>query len=428
MNVVTEIKALKMSRSRRRVPRWAGLWVCIAAAVLITGCKKRDAVTPTVGIDSPERTWVRVLLFGNLREWTLETPAGFTAEGIGNGEVVDFSDSTALHMELTDGRIRVGEHLLSSQVLLVPNDPYYFVLNGEGFRGNLKLLMNDDGESVMAVNYVPLESYLLGVIGAEMHSYWEPEALKAQAVAARTYCLSIQHRFGAGRDWDIARTQANQMYSGLSAENSRVRQAVLDTTGQILIGPDANGNEWVFPAYYSSSCGGHTEESRYVFGDDLVPLPGVACPWCESVARHRDFFWEPVFYSMDQVSERLMMRYASLQRLERITDVDVIREGAAGRITQVRLTGANGRTSTLRGEDFRLSLDPTGRRLKSILATMTKIQDGLLFENGRGFGHGVGLCQCGAQGQARQGRSYREILSFYYPASRLVTIETSAAP
>ena len=406
-------------------PRLRACVICIA---LLTGCGKRGTVEPTVGLDSPECTWVRVLLFGNLRECSVATPAGFTAEGVGNGIAADFSDTAKMQISVQDGQIHVSEHLLGRTVVLRPKEPFYFEIDGHGFRGTLTLQVNEDANSLAVINSVPLESYLLGVVGAEMHSYWEPEALKAQAVTARTYCLAIQHRFGSGRAWDLTRTQANQVYDGLAAENARVRQAVLATTGQILVGPRSDGGESFFPAYYSSSCGGHTEDSRSVFGEDAVSLPGVECPWCKSIARRKDFYWGPVFYSMDTVSARLIERYPSLARLERIADIEVVRNGYLGRFTQVRLIGANGHKDSLRGEDFRLSLDPSGRRLKSALATIRKIDGGLLFEDGRGFGHGVGLCQCGAQGMARQGRDYTEILSFYYPESRLVTFETTAAP
>ncbi len=101
-------------------------------------------------------------------------------------------------MGLVDGRIRIGEHLLCSRIVLRPKDPYYFMIDGQGFRGNLYLQINDVGDGVTAINHVPLESYLLGVIGAEMHSYWEPEALKAQSVAARTYVLRFS--IGSGPD------------------------------------------------------------------------------------------------------------------------------------------------------------------------------------------------------------------------------------
>ena len=424
------MKSLKTGGNRLTERLRAVLWGCLAVAVFLTGCGKRDTVEPTVGIDSPERTWVRVLLFGNLRECTVATPAGFIADGAEHGVWADFSDTSEMPVRLEDGRIRVGEHLLGREVVLRPKDPYYFTIDGQGFRGNLHLQASDDANSLRAINHVPVESYLLGVVGAEMHSYWEPEALKAQAVAARTYCLAIQHRFGSGRSWDVTRTQANQVYNGLAAENPRIRQAVLDTTGQILIGPrsDGSGKETLFAAYYSSSCGGHTDDSRAVFGEDVVSLRGVECPWCKSVARRKDFLWGPVMYPMEAVSIRLTTRYPSLERLGGIADVEVVRHGLSGRITQVQLIGVNGLKDSLRGEDFRLSLDPTGRRLKSALAVMRKSGGGLVFEDGRGFGHGVGLCQCGAQGMARQGRDYLEILSFYYLDSRLVTIETATAP
>lgn len=404
------------------------LWVVGAAFFALTGCGKRDVVDPAVGWDSPERTWVRVLLFGNLRECTVAAPAGFTLDGQVGGVYADFSDSRPIQIGVLNGRIQVGEHRIGSDVMLRPKEPSYFEIDGKGFRGVLRLRVSGDDGGFEAINHVPLESYLLGVVGAEMHSYWEPEALKAQAVAARTYCLAVQHRFGTGREWDMLRTQANQVYDGLAAENPRVRRAVLETTGQILVAPDAEGKETLFATYYSSSCGGYTEDSRNVFGGDVVSIAGVECPWCESIARRRDFNWGPVFFPMSEVSSRLLTRYPSLERLERIVDVEVLRVGHRGRMTMVQLTGANGQKETLRGEDFRLSLDPTGRRLKSALVQMTPAGGGLLFEHGLGFGHGVGLCQCGAQGMARNDRDYTAILAFYFSGSKLVSIETAAAP
>ena len=358
----------------------------------------------------------------------MATPAGFTVEGVSSGTSADFSDTETMQIGVSDGRIRVGQHVLDSTVILRPKDPFYFYINERGFRGDLHLQVNEDANSIKAINHVPIESYLLGVVGAEIHSYWEPEVLKTQAVAARTYCLAIKYRFGPGRLWDVTRTQANQVYDGLAAENSRIRKAVVETTGQILIASDADGQDAIFPTYYSSSCGGHTEDYQSVFGSDNVSIRGVACSWCKEIARTKDFYWAPVFYSMDTISAQLMGRYPSLAKLERIVEVETVRTGYMGRLTYVRLIGANGQKDSLRGEDFRLSLDPTGRRLKSALFTMTRTGGGIRFENGLGFGHGVGLCQCGAQGMARQGHLYQDILSFYYPGSTLVTIETALSP
>jgi stage II sporulation protein D len=420
-------KPLKTAGGRQTASCGLAMWICFMGSAFFTGCGKRAPVEPAVGMDSPEQTWVRVLLFGNLDQCTIAAPGGFIVEGIDNGVTAEFSDTQPMRLCLENGRIRIGHHRVGQDVMIRSKDPYYFLVDDAGFRGNLHVRVTEDGTRIQMINHVPLESYLLGVIGAEMYSYWEPEALKAQTVAARTYCLAIQHRFGPARLWDVTRVQSSQMYHGLAAENARIRQAVLETTGQILVAKGSDGSEAIFPAYYSSSCGGHTENSQAVFGEDWINLPGVACPWCEKTTRRRDFFWGPVDYPIDGVSHRLMERYPVLQRLERIIDVNVLETGSHGRINTIELIGTNRQKDRLRGEDFRLALDPSGLRLRSTLVELIKIKDGIRFDHGRGFGHGVGLCQYGAQGLAREGCDYTEILSFYYPHARLVRIQTTAA-
>ena len=98
------------------------------------------------------------------------------------------------------------------------------------------------------------------------------------------------------------------------------------------------------------------------------------------------------------------------------------------RVVRVTLIGKNGETDTLRGEDFRLCLDPTGRKIKSAIFTVEKKGSKVTFQNGLGFGHGVGLCQCGTQGMARKGKNYKTILSYYFPESKLVTIYPKEMP
>ncbi len=352
---------------------------------------------------------------------------GFTIEDVNNGVVAEFDNNTTLRVQLLENRILIGEHIFSGDVMLKTRDPFAFTLDGKDYRGNLRFVLRTDGTALQAVNHVPLESYLLGVVGAEMHSYWEPEALKAQAVAARTYCLYIKNRFGKRRSWDLSATQANQVYRGIAAETKTVEHAVQATAGQVLVCDDENGNERIFCSYYSSSCGGHTEDAKNVFGETVPPLTGVKCPYCKDIAKQRNFHWKPVTLTTQQVSESLLARYASLAKLEAIVDLEIIERGHLDRVTRVRLIGKNGKTDTVRGEDLRLSLDPTGRKLKSTLFRMTQKGQKFEFTDGRGFGHGVGLCQCGAQGKARKGADYREILRFYYPDSKLVTIKTKTS-
>jgi stage II sporulation protein D len=117
-----------------------------------------------------------------------------------------------------------------------------------------------------------------------------------------------------------------------------------------------------------------------------------------------------------------MERYPSLATLETIDRIEPARQSEGERITLIRLIGKNGNIGFLRGEDFRLALDPSGRKIKSAIFSLRTSPKGYEFVNGRGFGHGVGLCQSGAQGMARLGKTCEEILEYYYPGSRLVRI------
>jgi stage II sporulation protein D len=399
------------------------LWAFMVFMLLGSGCRKKH-FEPTPGTESPENTWVRVLLFGNLRECTIASESGFLLEDLSTGTVANFEYSRDVAVRCDGERIAVGEHCFGSDLLLQPNEPFVFSLDGANYRGHLRLIIEDGAMQV--VNSVPLESYLYGVVGAEMQSYWEPEALMAQSVCCRTYCLSIKRRFGQNRNWDVRRSESHQVYLGLQAETAAVRQAVSKTSGQLLVCGNGYGGSVLFPTYYSSSCGGHTESSRNVFGGQAYePLSGVECLWCRTIARQKDFYWPPVTLSMKQISNKLTARYPSLEKLEGIADFEIDRLGRKSRITRVRLIGTNGKKDSVRGEDFRLCLDSTGRKIKSAIFSAEKKDGFVTFQNGLGFGHGVGLCQCGAQGMARQGRDYKQILEHYFPGSELVTIGTS---
>ena len=133
--------------------------------------------------------------------------------------------------------------LAGKEVVFSPEKPYVFGLNGHKYRGRLKLIVDREGRSFDAINLVPLEPYVAGVIGEEMPYYWESEALRAQAIAARTYCLFIKNRFGTNRSYDVSRTQSSQVYGGIGAESSQIWDAVNSTCGQVLMAPELMANK-----------------------------------------------------------------------------------------------------------------------------------------------------------------------------------------
>ena len=423
------------------------LWSCsigfaciLLLVVLFHGCEQRETLRPTPQMDADPQFLIRVLLAANVNECTLTAPSPVVVHRPGLGLAIDAGQPVQTLGEptkviLADGRLVLdGTPLPGNEVMLSPERPHVFTFNGNSYRGRLRLIVNSAGRGFDAINVVPLEPYLAGVIGEEMPDYWEPEALKAQAIAARTYCLYIKGRFGTTRSWDVSRTQANQVYGGVGAESSPVWTAVNTTGGKVLTTPgrqsqDQPGSDLLarglFPTYYSSICGGHTTDSQDIFGDSFAPLKGVPCPYCKDVARLGSFFWPMVQFDRETVTRQLVERYPKLEALGEIREITVVEKRdyvQFSRLARVRLIGATGKTDTLRAEDLRLAIDPTGRRIKSTACHVVSWGNGWAFLSGRGWGHGVGMCQCGAEGLARLGNTAEEILRYYFPGSQIVSL------
>lgn len=416
---------------RRTVINCLLMGVLLIAGVAFSSCRERLLVrgTPQMGIEP--RFWVRVLLADDVERCTMQIHGGFSvlsgdAETL-VPETIFIERGVPMNVWLSGGELIIaGRSFAASELTILPDNPYIFTFDGNDYRGKLTLRANDDGLSFDAINVVPLEPYLAGVVGAEMPDYWQSEALKAQAIAARTYCLFNKLKFGSRRHWDVTRTQASQVYLGLRAESPRVWEAVNDTLGQVLVCRQDSGAEEVFPTYYSSTCGGHTEDAKNVFGDTFGPLCGVDCPYCRDVARPNIFFWPIVQFDKAEVTTALQQKYPQLKELGDITRIEPAKQSDYNdfsRLTMVKLTGSTGRSEFIRAEDLRLTIDPTGSRLRSTSCRIITM-DGpaktstWAFIDGRGFGHGVGLCQCGAEGMARKGKTAEEILSHYYPGAK----------
>jgi stage II sporulation protein D len=384
-------------------------------------------------MDVESQFWVRVLLLSNATECTVAAPSPLRVSehdlspALPTAEPLTDPIDSPVRVTLSNGRIVLGTTpQASGEVILSAERPHVFTLNKQSYRGRLKLILNRDGQSFRAINFVPLEPYLAGVIGAEMPDYWEPQALRAQTIAARTYCLYTKNRFGANRDWDVSSTQSSQVYRGLSAESAQIWNAVTGTYGQVLVSKqERTGEPALFPAYFSAICGGHTESCEPVFGEAFGPLQAVPCPYCKEVAKMGLFFWPMVQLDKATVTSRLVARYPNLEKLGEITGMVAIAKsdyGPFSRLTRIRLTGSTGKTDILRAEDLRLTLDPTGRKIQSAICHIVPWGNGWAFLSGRGWGHGVGMCQNGAEGMARLGRTAEQILQHYYPGSTIVSL------
>ena len=262
------------------------------------------------------------------------------------------------------------------------------------------------GAAIALIDDLPDEDYLPGTVALEARGD-RSEAQKAQAVLARTFVARGSRHPGTG--WDLCDLTHCQTYRGADGETEAARAAVAATRGQVLT---VGGK--VADVYFTAACGGATADAADVWPEAAVTSGSSARPWlrsvvCEGCRDSPDHAWRGDF-SLAELD-------VALAGEGRLTGLTVIDRGAGGVVRRIRLEGL-GRSLT--GEQFRLALGRTlgWSAVKSNRFTVEKRGARLHFE-GRGFGHGVGLCEAGAAEQARHGASYREILGHYFPGAEI---------
>jgi stage II sporulation protein D len=316
----------------------------------------------------------------------------------------------AKQAESEAGRVAIGDWQ-ASQIWVEPSDNGYVWIGDKWYRG--RTLVVPTGNGLTAVNYVDLEHYLYSVVGAEMPTSWPIEALKAQAVAARSYAL-YQRQTGANEVFDVGDTQAWQVYGGLEEETASTQTAVDQTQGQVL-----THNGQIINAVFHSSSGGHTEDVERVWISPLAYLRGV--PDFDQYSPDRQ--WVANFSAAD-----LQQRIPGLGNIVSFTPVEFTRPN--GRIRRMQVVGESG-SRTMTGDEIRRALG-----LKSTLFSITPQFDRVASAGetvpaspisfqvvGGGFGHGVGMSQWGAYGMAMQGQNYQQIVRYYYTGAILAQIE-----
>ena len=304
-----------------------------------------------------------------------------------------------------------------------------FQLKQRSYRGRLQVAVN--GSALQAINYVDLESYLPSVVGSEMPASWPQAALRAQAVAARTYALRQR---SASQPFDVKATVASQVYKGVEAETPSTREAVASTRGEVLM---YGGN--LVNAVFHSSSGGSTENSGDLWIQQLpylVSVPDV--DQASPVSRWQQRL-EPL---------ALTKAFGEIGGANRI---EILSTTSSGRVRQARVMGPSG-TLVLTGAELRSrlglrstlvrfelvgpdvassQLPPSGPPILPPLAGSTaplpdapaqapiQVPQPTLLAVGRGFGHGVGMSQWGAYALAQRGEGYPEILRYYFRGTDL---------
>ena len=329
-------------------------------------------------------------------------------DGMAQDDVSGLGQNVAL--SLRAGEVFLGERRLGLAPLeLRPSQGSVLSCQGVRFRGLLRIEVRLDGllSSLRVMNRLHVDDYLKGVVPGEMPDRFGVEALAAQAVAARSYALAEIGR----RGWLYA-DQRSQVYGGLAAETHVASEAIDHTSSQVLT---YDGS--VITAWFHSTCGGATSPARLAFTYPPVGVfeTSVPCPDCK---HSPTWSWSRLLEG-PRVCEALGLPVGPITAVS-------FEPNTLPSIPEQITVVAGGESVTVSARAFRASLSkgrPFAEQLLSARwAEAPRLEQGALLISGRGWGHGVGLCQYGAGGFASRGADYRAILSHYYPHTELIEL------
>lgn len=352
---------------------------------------------------------LRVAIEQGVNQVKIGTSSPATVKDAYGRVVGELSAMGGFAAQLHDGKVALHQWT-SPQISVEPKGEGYIWIGDRWYRGAVILTPHQGG--VTAVNYVDLEKYLYSVLGAEMSSDWPQEALKAQAVAARTYALHERER--SEEIYDVTDDQFSQVYQGIVTESPATYAAVDGTANQILV---YNGQ--IILAVFHSASGGHTENVEDIWMNPLPYLRGVP----DFDQGTPGYEWSETFSRAD-----LTQRIPGVGNIISLTPE---RTTPHGSIVTLKVIGETG-TKVMRGEEIQRVLG-----LRSIRFNITPNYSPIArttgssalpssFEiKGLGFGHAVGMSQWGAYNLAKQGYNYQQILSYYYQGASLAIAQVT---
>ena len=397
------------------------IWGCTAVPQLIEGSEANFVRLP----------FVRVLLQNDIPEITVSGNGTFSLECLQRDKSFVYYSSQPVTIMLERGLLTVTmrrdrlEGRFDEVIITPRNGNGFLSYQSQNYRGMFRILPH--GVNLRLINVLHMDDYLKGVVPPEIGKVTEAEleAIKAQAVAARTYSMRYLGQY-AGEPYDMRSDVSDQLYHGADVENELISRAVDDTRGIVIKYEDNLIN-----AYYHSTCGGYTDDIEEVWDKPAAPyLKAVddsgICNWSGY------FHWKESF-TAQQLKMRLE-QFLSAERGREIQMGDILDIKVTSRTTGGRVAGLVVKTAERNytfGKDrvrwvFKRSSNPEMILQSARFDVITEHDTaGRLTRAeliGGGYGHGVGMCQCGALGMARKGIKFDQILPFYYNNTRLVKL------
>jgi stage II sporulation protein D len=381
--------------------------------------RELEDVPERLGFTVPEE--VRVALTNSpvsQVELAVDGAYAVTADGAGTPAMGGNGLKATLITLLPNG-FRLGRRqVVGTTIDVVPEHSPGLWIADRQYRGHVRLVRQRG--KIVIVNVVGLEDYVASVVDGEMPAAFPDAARQAQAIAARSYVMFQLRRNTPGPHFDVFASTRSQNYGGYqyrgrdgrryAAESESSRHAAHQTAGIICL---CDGQP--FCTYYTAVCGGRTVGGASVFDDQSPTLAPVDCPWCHEADLYRWTREVPLGEAAGRLQKFLVSQgkpFGSLVSIRRTGRSDSIRESTFE-------VSDGGRRYQVCAMDLRRYLNPA---IVPSYQFEAKVSDGLLILEGRGHGHGVGLCQWGARGLAEAGSGPLAILRHYYPGVEVVRL------
>lgn len=381
----------------------------IAAVVLAVMVVLPLCFIPFAGSFGTHDRMIRVLVVKGAKHVPVSVQGSWTLLDESKGEILKEGSRTVFAdvKAVGGGILFAGKIYPTKKIALEPYRDASITVDKRKFRGHVTIMVGPD-QTLNVINVVELDQYIKGVLYHEISHKWPIEAIKAQAVAARSYAIYSMSQ-NKGRDYDVTNDIYSQVYGGKNSERYRTGLAVDETSGKILA---FNGK--VLPAFFHATCGGVTESASEIWNLDLTPLRGELCPYCKHSPHMR---WKKNFRLRD-IQTKLNDNGYSVGLIEKI---EIAQRNASDRIRNLKITTREGKSMTISGKNFRNIVGPNVIRSNSYEIVMRGYYVDFY---GRGWGHGVGFCQWGAFGMAQRHFDYKAILRHYYPGAQLIDLDS----
>jgi stage II sporulation protein D len=408
------------------------LLLCFALA--LSALAKPVTAATTNELDSHfDQQWVRVRLDQNLEsveiegrglqvqgEWKAVQPVAIPSE---DTLLVTRIQKNGHWLWQVENKYRSQNKTASALVRLIAT-PFLIVAGSDLRRDGHSIpnhILFSGKKKFNLIAAVRLKDYLQGVLAKEMPMSWPIEALKAQAVAARSYTLAVM-REHPKRSFQLESSTLDQVYEKFgsihagSEKMDKVIQAVSETSGMVLL---TKSTKSVLKAYYHADCGGKTSSSYAAFGTHELK-GGVVDSSCPANPSAR---WK-LKISREELAQALKHYFRTPLDMLTIRDVQVKQSPLDQRVSEIYVQTQDGETQVIKAQQLRNLLG-----FQALRSTRFQVQqkgNEFVF-NGVGFGHGVGLCQWGSKVLAQNGTKFSGILQHYYPEAELKAPESSAS-